>query len=202
MMELRRLLIAVMVICACGLSASAQLTKKQQKQIAKEAKKEAKRLTKEGWLIVAGGYSIEKQLYQAYLLQEERDADNQPRYLFGQSISGGSFYDAAKLQAVELAKVEIAGNIASDLTTLVNTKLGNQQITSEKASSASEIIEKGKSLVSQKLGSTIPLIELYRNTKDGLVEVQIRLAYPKEKGIKSAMDAIGEELEKEGISLK
>ena len=185
-----------------GMPVSAQLTEKQEKQITKEAKKEAKKLKKEGWQVPAGAFSMERQLTKAYMLQEETDADYHPKYIIGQAISGGSFYDAAKMQAVELAKAELAGNIATDLTTLVNLKLGNQQISADKASSASEIIQKGKSLVSQKLGSTIPLIELFRTKGDGSVEVQIRLAYDKKKGIKDALDAIDSELEAEGVSLE
>ena len=201
-MRLRSIIVLVTLIGFICVPVSAQLTDKQEKQIAKEAKKEAKKLKKEGWQVPAGGFSIERQLNKAYMLQAETDMDNNPKYLIGQAISGGSFYDAAKMQAVELAKAELAGNIATDLTTLVNIKLGNQQISAEKASSASEIIEKGKSLVSQKLGSTISLIEIYRNTKEGTIEVQIRLAYEKEKGIKAALDAIDSELEEEGVSLK
>ena len=164
-MRLRSIIVLVTLIGFICVPVSAQLTDKQEKQIAKEAKKEAKKLKKEGWQVPAGGFSIERQLNKAYMLQAETDMDNNPKYLIGQAISGGSFYDAAKMQAVELAKAELAGNIATDLTTLVNIKLGNQQISAEKASSASEIIEKGKSLVSQKLGSTISLIEIYRNIR-------------------------------------
>ena len=159
--------------------------------LTKEAKKEAKKLKKEGWQVPAGAFSMERQLTKAYMLQEETDADYHPKYIIGQAISGGSFYDAAKMQAVELAKAELAGNIATDLTTLVNLKLGNQQISADKAS-----------LVSQKLGSTIPLSELFRTKGDGSVEVQIRLAYDKKKGIKDALDAIDSELEAEGVSLE
>lgn len=197
-MKLLRLLMVVVLVSITMVSVYAR----QSKDLAKEAKKEAKILKKEGWKVPAGSFSLERQLMEAYLLQAEVDTDRQPKYIFGQAISGGSFYDAAKMQAVELAKAELAGNIATELTTLVTIKLENQQIGAEKASSASEIIEKGKSLVSQKLGSTIPLIEIYRNTKEGTIEVQIRLAYEKEKGIKAALDAIDSELEKEGISLK
>lgn len=198
-MRLKRFIVLVTLIGLVGAPASAQLS---EKQIAKEAKKEAKRLKKDGWMVPAGNLPLESQLTQAYKLQAEVNDDMQPNYIFGQAISGGSFYDAAKMQAIELAKAELAGNIATDLTTLVNIKLSNQQISAEKASSASEIIEKGKSLVSQKLGYTIPLIEIYRKTKDGTIEVQIRLAYEKEKGIKAALDAIDSELEKEGVSLQ
>lgn len=201
-MRLISFFIAIFLYCFLPVSICAQYTAQQEKQITKEAKKEAKKLKKEGWGVPAGNLPLEGQLVQAYKLQAEVNNDMQPKYIFGQAISGGSFYDAAKMQAVELAKAELAGNIATELTTLVNIKLENQQIGAEKASSASEIIEKGKSLVSQKLGSTIPLIEIYRNTKGGTIEVQIRLAYEKEKGIKAALDAIDSELEKEGVSLK
>ena len=194
-MNLKKVMMLIALTGFIGMPVSAQLTEKQEKQITKEAKKEAKKLKKEGWQVPAGAFSMERQLTKAYMLQEETDAD-------GQAISGGSFYDAAKMQAVELAKAELAGNIATDLTTLVNLKLGNQQISADKASSASEIIQKGKSLVSQKLGSTIPLIELFRTKGDGSVEVQIRLAYDKKKGIKDALDAIDSELEAEGVSLE
>lgn len=192
----------VMSIGIIPVSVCAQYTAQQEKQISKEAKKEAKKLKKEGWGVPAGNLPLERQLSLAYKLQAEVNADMQPKYIFGQAISGGGFYDAAKMQAVELAKAELAGNIATDLTTLVNLKLENQQISADKASSASEIIQKGRSLVSQKLGPTIPLIEIYRTTKEGVVEVQIRLAYDKEKGIKAALDAMNPEFEGIGISLK
>jgi hypothetical protein len=201
-MNLKKVMMLIALTGFIGMPVSAQLTEKQEKQITKEAKKEAKKLKKEGWQVPAGAFSMERQLTKAYMLQEETDADYHPKYIIGQAISGGSFYDAAKMQAVELAKAELAGNIATDLTTLVNLKLGNQQISADKASSASEIIQKGKSLVSQKLGSTIPLIELFRTKGDGSVEVQIRLAYDKKKGIKDALDAIDSELEAEGVSLE
>ena len=201
-MNLKKVMMLIALTGFIGMPVSAQLTEKQEKQITKEAKKEAKKLKKEGWQVPAGAFSMERQLTKAYMLQEETDADYHPKYIIGQGISGGSFYDAAKMQAVELAKAELAGNIATDLTTLVNLKLGNQQISADKASSASEIIQKGKSLVSQKLGSTIPLIELFRTKGDGSVEVQIRLAYDKKKGIKDALDAIDSELEAEGVSLE
>ena len=184
-----------------GVPVSAQLTEKQEKLVAKDAKKEAKRLKKEGWMVPAGSLPLESQLFQAYKLQAEVNDDMQPKYDFGQAISGGSFYDAAKMQAVELAKAELAGNILTDLTTIVNVKLENQQISADKATSASEIIKEGEAVVSQKLVSPIPLVEIYRTLKDGTVEVQIRLAYDKEKGLKTGINALSTEFEKEGVDL-
>lgn len=201
-MRLLKTIMSVMLLSITPFHMYAQFTAQQEKQIAKEAKKEAKRLKKEGWSVPAGNLPLEMQLAQAYKLQAEVNNDMQPKYIFGQAISGGSFYDAAKMQAVELAKAELASNILTDLTTIVNVKLENRQISADQATSASEIIQKGRSLVSQKLGPTIPLIEIYRTTKEGVVEVQIRLAYDKEKGIKAALDAMNPEFEGIGISLK
>jgi len=194
-MKLSKVLMALTLLGIFCSSVSAQLTEKQEKLIIKEAKKEAKRLKKEGWNVPAGSFSIERQLHQAYLIQAEVDNDRQPKYNFGQAISGGSFYDAAKMQAVELARADLAGNILTDLTTIVSTKLENHQISSDKANSASEIIKEGEAVVSQKLDSPIPLIEIYRTLKDGTVEVQIRLAYEKEKGIRKGLDALSLDLE-------
>ena len=147
-----------------------------------------------------GGLPMEQQLLKAYKLQAETDADEQPKYIFGQAMSGGTFYDAAKIQATELAKAELAGNISTDLTTLVTTKLENRQTGPGEATSASEIVQKGKALVSQKLKGKalvsqklkmpITLIELFRDRKEGGMEVQVRLAYDREKAMQAGMDAV------------
>lgn len=200
-MKTIKIVMLVALIGFCGGTASAQLTDKQEKQIAKEAKKEAKRLKKEGWSVPAGNLPLEMQLAQAYKLQAEVNNDMQPKYIFGQAISGGSFYDAAKMQAVELAKAELASNILTDLTTIVNVKLENRQIIADQATSASEIIKEGEAVVSQQLVSPIPLVEIYRTLKDGTVEVQIRFAYEKEKGLKTGINALSTEFEKEGVDL-
>ncbi|MBQ7426751.1 MAG: hypothetical protein IJV20_05825 [Prevotella sp.] len=200
-MRFVRSILAVLMISIFPISVCAQITTRQVTQFEKDAKKEAKVLKKEGWKVPAGSFSIERQLTQAYQLQSEVDMDRQPKYNFGQAISRGSFYDAAKMQAVELAKADLAGNILTDLTTIVSTKLENRQISSDKANSASEIIREGEAVVSQKLDSPIQLVEIYRTLKDGTVEVQIRLAYDKEKGIRKGLDALSLEFEKEGVEL-
>ena len=159
-MRLTMIFMFVMSIGIIPVSVCAQYTAQQEKQFAKDAKKEAKRLKKEGWGVPAGNLPLERQLSLAYKLQAEVNADMQPKYIFGQAISGGSFYDAAKMQAVELAKAELAGNILTDLTTIVSSKLENHQVSSDKANSASEIIKEGEAVVSQKLYSPIQLIYL------------------------------------------
>lgn len=184
-----RLIKIMMAVVLLGIATSTVYAQSD-KDLAKQAKKEAKQLKKEGWKVPVGGLPMEQQLLKAYKLQVETDADQQPKYIFGQAMSGGTFYDAAKIQATELAKAELAGNISTDLTTLVTTKLENRQTGPGEATSASEIVQKGKALVSQKLKMPITLIELFRDRKEGGMEVQVRLAYDREKAMQAGMDAV------------
>lgn len=77
----------------------------------KAARKDAKRLTKEGWITAPGALPLEKQLDKSYLMQMEYDNDMYPKYLMGEAMSIGENYDAAKMQALELAKQNLAGQI-------------------------------------------------------------------------------------------
>ena len=166
-MRLIRIMMAVVLL---GITTSTVYAQSD-KDLAKQAKKEAKQLKKEGWKVPVGGLPMEQQLLKAYKLQAETDADEQPKYIFGQAMSGGTFYDAAKIQATEL-------------------KLENRQTGPGEATSASEIVQKGKALVSQKLKMPITLIELFRDRKEGGMEVQVRLAYDREKAMQAGMDAV------------
>ena len=75
----------------------------------KAARKEAKKLTKEGWKTAPGALPMEKQLDRSYTMQMEYDNDLFPKYLMGEAMSIGENYDAAKMQALELAKQNLAG---------------------------------------------------------------------------------------------
>ena len=185
-MRLMKILMAVVLM---GITAS-NVYAQSDKELAKQAKKEAKQLKKEGWKVPVGGLPMEQQLLKSYKMQAETDMEQQPKYIFGQAMSGGTFYDAAKMQATELAKAELAGNISTNLTTLVTTKMENRQTGPQEATSVSEIVQKGKSLVSQKLTLPITLVEIYRDRKEGGMEVQIRLAYDREKVMQAANDAV------------
>ena len=77
----------------------------------KAARKDAKKLSKEGWQTAPGALPLEKQLDKSYMMQMEYDDDMYPKYLMGEAMSIGENYDAAKMQALELAKQNLAGQI-------------------------------------------------------------------------------------------
>ena len=63
----------------------------------KSARKEAKKLQKEGWTIAPGALPIDKQLDKSYLMQMEYDENMFPKYLMGEAMSIGENYDAAEI---------------------------------------------------------------------------------------------------------
>ena len=104
---MKKLLLSLSLILAATLFLSAQTAKeiaKERKELKKLSQKEAKKYAKEGWLVSPGALPIEKQLDKAYQMQYERDEASFPKYIMGEAMSIGENYDAAKMQALELAK--------------------------------------------------------------------------------------------------
>lgn len=197
-------------------TASAQITKEQKKErqeiyksskselgkkVTKTARKEAKRLKKEGWQTVPGALPLEKQLDKSYLMQMEYDVDMYPKYLMGEAMSIGENYDAAKMQALELAKQNLAGQIQTEVTALVENTVANKQLAAEEAASVTQSILAGKNLISQSIGRTITIIELYRTKQNKNKEVLVRIAYNGDMAKAAAKKAIREDLEKKGEDL-
>lgn len=180
-----------------------KMSKKELKQkVDKSVKKEAKRLRKEGWDVKPGNLPLEKQLEKAYLMQYEYDADLFPKYIMGSASSVGEHYDAAKTSATSLAVNDLAGQIQVEVTALIENTVANKQLSADEAASISETVMTSKSLISQSIGRTIPVVECYREVKTGgNKEVLVRLAYNGEMAKAAAKKAVRDELEKKGDNL-
>lgn len=196
--------------------ANAQLTKEQQKErkeitksskamlnekATKAARKEAKDLKKQGWQTTPGALPIDKQLDKSYLMQYEYDEDMYPKYVMGEAMSIGGNYDAAKMQALELAKQNLAGQIQTEITALIENTVSNEQLSAEDAESVTRSVLASKNLISQSLGKTIPVVEIYRTLQNKNKEVLVRIAYSGDAAKKIAKDAIRKDLEQRGDQL-
>lgn len=179
-----------------------KLTREQLNQKAsKDARKAAKQYQKEGWTVTPGALPIEKQLDKAYLMQYETDEHGYPKYLMGEAMSIGESYDAARMQAQELAIQNLAGLIQKEITTLIDNSVANKQLKAEEAASLAETVAAGKTLISQSIGRTILLVEMYRTLKNKNKEVMIRVAYNAELAKEAAKNALRDELEKKSEDL-
>ncbi len=167
----------------------------------KAARKAAKDYTKDGWETVPGALPIEKQLDKSYLMQYEYDQDFFPKYIMGEAMSIGENYDAAKMQALELAKQNLAGQIQTEITALVENSVANKQLAEEQASSVTSSVMASKNLISQSIGRTITVIELYRTKQNKNKEVLVRIAYNSDMAKKAAKEAIRKDLEAKGDEL-
>lgn len=207
-----------MAVCLLsGTTASyAQLTKEQQKErkemakaskaqlnekASKTARSEAKRMKKEGWQTAPGALPIEKQLDKSYMMQYEYGEDMYPKYIMGEGMSIGGNYDAAKMQALELAKQNLAGQIQTEVTALVENTVANAQLSGEEAESVTRSVMAAKNLISQSLGRTIPVVEVYRTLSNKNKEVLVRIAYSGDAAKKIAKEAVRKDLEQRGDNL-
>ncbi|WP_288695840.1 hypothetical protein [Segatella hominis] len=160
----------------------------------KAARKDAKKLTKEGWITAPGALPLEKQLDKSYMMQMEYDEDMYPKYLMGEAMSIGENYDAAKMQALELAKQNLAGQIQTEVTALIENSVANKQLANEDAASLTQSIMGAKNLISQSIGRTITVMECYRVKSNKNKEVLVRIAYNGAMAKAAAKRAIQEEL--------
>ena len=213
---MKKILLFIMILVLCGSYSFAQstdkiaqeraelvkLSKKQLSQRAsKTARKEAKRMRKEGWKTTPGALPLDKQLDKSYLMQYEFDENMFPKYIMGEAMSIGENYDAAKMQALELAKQNLAGQIQAEVTALVENTIANKQLSNEQAASITQSVQSSKSLISQRIGRTIPVVETYRVVSNGNKEVLVRIAYNSQMAREAAKNAIREDLEQKGEDL-
>lgn len=213
MRKLLTVLLAVLLMGSSAYAQSAKETKKEREKITKmskaelnskatkAARKEAKTLKKAGWATTPGALPIEKQLDKSYLMQYEYDENMLPKYIMGEAMSIGSNYDAAKMQALELAKQNLAGQIQTEVTALVENTVANEQLSQEQAESVTRSIMASKNLISQSIGRTIAVMEVYRTLPNRNKEVLVRIAYNSLSAMAVAKKAIREDLEKKGDDL-
>ena len=130
------------------------------KEIEKNAKTDAKKWKKDGYTNPIGTPTLEMQFKKSWTYQSEYLESGHPKYIIGAAQVTGETATAAKMQAIQAAKLNIAEQISSEVALLVNSIISNQQINQEEAASVTKTMTDSKSLVAQTLGRTITLLSL------------------------------------------
>lgn len=167
----------------------------------RNARKEAKKIKKEGWKVTAGSLPMDKQLDETWKKQYEKDDNDYPKFIVANAKTIGTNYSAAKNQALNLAKVELSGLISTHVTSIVENTVANQDLSKQEAASVVKTIEASKSFIAQELGRTIVLLEIYRTLPNKNTEVQLRIAYNTDMAMEIAKKTIIKKLEEEGNNL-
>ena len=182
-----------------------ELAKQSKKQLnekaSKAARKEAKKLSKEGWKTAPGALPLEKQLDKSYMMQMEYTADGFPQYIMAEGMSTAGNYDAGKMQALELAKQNLAGQIQTEITALIENTVANDQGEQGEAVSLTRSVMASKNLISQSIGRVLPVVETYRVVNGNNREVLVRIAYSMDEAKAITKKAIKKELEEKGDDL-
>jgi hypothetical protein len=103
---------------------------------------------------------------------------------------------AAKLQATETAKLELAGQINTQIAALIENSIANQQLNNEEAASITKTVAASKNLIAQELGRVLPLVEMYKKIGTN-VEANVRLAYNLDTAYEVAKKVIRKSLEED-----
>ncbi len=191
-----------------------ELIKKVKDKAIKQARKEAKRLEKqEGWRVFPGDMPLEKALEKSWMYQyEEKPSDDGtmgPAYIWPTGNGVSKTKSAAKMQAIELAKVELAGQLKTHVAALTTSNIANAQLSGVDAETEQLIVQSAKNITSATLNNLKPIIVLYRakipkkelkkfankqQLKPGTVEVQVMLFYDLYQADFLTRDAIKKEL--------
>ena len=179
---------ALFMMFAVSASVNAQeLSKANQKLL----KKQLKEFKAEGWKVNPGQLPLETQLTKAFTSQSEVDAMGYEVWIVGEGRSTGSVYDAARTQALTVAKGEIDTKMRTDMTSTIEQDLANEQFGADEAESIAKTIvsQQGRS-IDQQLNRPKTLMECWRKLPNGNTEVLIRCAISADTVSKLAKEAI------------
>ena len=169
--------------------------KEMKKKASKLARKEARKFKKSDWFVAPGALPMDKQVEKAWLLQYEDDENGYPLYLVASGNSVAESQSAAKLQALELAKLELAGIVQTNIVAIIENSVANNQLSREDAASITKTVAASKNIIAQEIGRVITLFEIYREIGDKNIESSVRIGYNSKMAHETAKDAIKQQLE-------
>lgn len=166
--------ISIFVIISFAATVNAQGISKDEM---KALKKEVKKYEKDGWKTMPGALSLSDQLMRSRKVQLEEDDEGNLKWQIGTATSIGGIYDAARMQAMTLAKAELSGLITTNLTEKFVAASENQQMTLGQAESMAKAAMEAKAVsVDQRIGNPRVIFDAYRKLPNGNVEVTLRVA--------------------------
>lgn len=162
----------------------------------REVKIEARNYEKQGYTVAVGAPILRRQLVNAWMKEVEIDENGYPKYIVATGNSVGETQIAAKLQATEAAKLDLVGQVSSNIAALIENNIANSQLNTEEAASVTKTIAASKNIIAQELGRVLPLVELYRNIGKNK-EVNVRIGYNSDMAMEVAKKVIRKSLEEE-----
>lgn len=217
-------LLFILSLVATTQETQAQRVRKREVKAGKMARKEARRFKKEGWRVFPGSLPMQKLLDRSWRKQLSEDTYGKAKYIWASGNGVAGSQSAADMQAMEMAKLQLAGQLESNLTAIAKTSIANNQRTKAKAETLTKIVTAAKNTIITRLRRVEPTYKIYREVtetvrrkkrrrgikiENGNIEVQVMLFYNKkeaaavvEEEVKKALKDEVDDVHKEVNSLK
>ncbi len=166
------------------------LDKEIEAKATKTARKEAKRLAKEGWRPSPGKMPLEAQLNKVYRKQYETTENGHPKYYVGNSSVSASDYTTAQKQAIEYARQNVVEQLKSETKEIIETNI-NALAADGEAKSLREFVSKGITEIGQKLYRLPIDLDACREV-NGKTEVMLMVTCPTNQVLKTLLEEIPE----------
>lgn len=148
-----------------------------------------------------GAPSLGRQLTTAWMREVETDEQGYPKYVVATGRSVGETQIAAKLQATEAAKLELAGTLATNVAALIENNFANVGLNTEEAASVTKTVAAAKNIIAQEIGRIITIVEVYKDINKN-IEANVRIAYNSEMAMEMTKKVVRQQLEEETNILK
>ncbi len=171
-----------------------ELKKEIKDKAIREARKEAKKMKKDGWYVPPGSLPLDKIIENAWMKQYAEDENGNPLYITADGNAVAESKTAGEMQAIEMGKLQLAGLIETNVSSLISGNIGNAQLSTEDAASVTEIVQSSKNIIATQLGYVNPFFKLHKNIGKDKIEVQVRLFYDVRQSLEIAKKVVREEL--------
>ena len=181
-----------------GIAVPQQTTKELRQDLKdkaiKEARKEAKKMEKDGWSVAPGSIPLSKILENTWMKQVTVDDNGNVRYIYADGNAVAESKSAGEMQAIEFGKLQLAGLIQTNMSSLISANIGNAQLSTQEAASVTEVVQSAKNVIAMELGYVDPSFKLFRNIGKDKIEVQVRLFYDTRQSLEIAKKVVRQEL--------
>jgi hypothetical protein len=171
-----------------------QAKKEIQSKAIKQARKEAKRFKKQGYDVTPGSLPMEKQLEYTWIRLYQRDEKGQPLFLSADGNAVAQTRTAAEMQALEAAKLNLAGQLETFIRAIIEANIANAQLSTEEAASVTEFLTAAKNVIVTSISQVDPAFKIYRNLPNQHVEVNVKILVSRDQVMQEVKKRVREEL--------
>ncbi|PWJ40153.1 hypothetical protein [Sediminitomix flava] len=160
----------------------------------REAKKEARRIRKQGYANMGGDGPIEKQVEDTWAARYTLDDTGEKKFYVTTQEAKSRTFAAAKEQAKQLCLADFANQIGSNIVGRIKSNIANAEDLKD-AATVTEVVSAYQNTVSAKLGRTDITMLLKKVDKaTGLTYVMMSMKYNKDAATNIVRESLTREL--------